>query len=310
MPTISLLEYCKKMENRLSDRIDSGLIDWKEPYAIEMTNFIHNRRYSTFNSHQLSNLRYASPFWITPYKISEKGYTIKPNEDLSYVVRRYYSKSPTNLENLVDAENSDEKISKKSNNDFFNNVKFDVVEIYNIQQLKEYDELRGSINPPHPNEELAEQIISALSNKIPTINFGADVPEYNGRLDKITVPPKTHYKRVEEYYSSIFHEIIHSLCNKRRSIVKSFSYDEEEIIAELGTSYIRQYIGMGNRTSEKSSTDYIHNYLSRIKNKPEAYYHITMKVRKVVNYILKKHDSFNQIHGRSSEYIYEVEKEI
>ena len=80
--------------------------------------------------------------------------------------------------------------------------------------------------------------------------------------------PRNDYKVLEEYYSTLFHEMVHSTGHKSRlarpGVTRnaiSFGdevYSKEELVAEMGAAMLCGVAGIDNRTIENSAS-YIHS---------------------------------------------------
>jgi len=103
---------------------------------------------------------------------------------------------------------------------------------------------------------------------------------YNRAFDLIRIPSMDCFSSPELYYASIYHELVHSTAHKRRlnrfkSKLPKFGtreYEEEELVAELGSCILCAYMNISFNTFEHQLS-YIANILrnilqdGRIKNK-------------------------------------------
>ena len=120
---------------------------------------------------------------------------------------------------------------------------------------------------------------------------------YSPMLDKIQLPLFEQFKSVNEYYSTAFHESVHSTmkenrCNRaedRKGKNVSFGsseYSKEELVAELGSASILNMIGIETDKSFRNSTAYIQNWLQELRNDVKFIVSASSKAEKAVNYIL------------------------
>ena len=96
---------------------------------------------------------------------------------------------------------------------------------------------------------------------------------YSPALDTIVIPQISQFDDVAEFYSTGFHETVHSTGHPSRlnriSDVARFgseSYSKEELTAELGSSYLVNTAGLETPSSFQNSAAYISNWLSALKN--------------------------------------------
>jgi antirestriction protein ArdC len=108
--------------------------------------------------------------------------------------------------------------------------------------------------------------------------------------DIITLPVITDFDSKEEYYSSLFHEAIHSTGHGKRldriTIAnKKEQYTEEELIAELGSAYLCRMCGISNTVIENQAA-YLQGWMSKIKGDPAILIRASLHARAAVQYLL------------------------
>ena len=86
------------------------------------------------------------------------------------------------------------------------------------------------------------------------------------------------FKNKSEYYSTLFHEITHSTghkdrCNRTDGMnvlsKKSHEYSYEELVAEIGATMLRNYVGIECKDADKNSQAYIKGWCERIESNPK-----------------------------------------
>ena len=88
--------------------------------------------------------------------------------------------------------------------------------------------------------------------------------------DYIEVAPPTVYKTPANFYSTLFHEMIHATSHKSRLNRKiggaygSSDYAKEELIAEFGASLLMTFTDSGISQTFENSTSYVSGWASRI----------------------------------------------
>ena len=106
------------------------------------------------------------------------------------------------------------------------------------------------------------------------------------------MPPRVQFENEEEYYSTLFHEIVHSTGHKSRLNrpgmenieFGSETYSKEELIAEMGAAFLCAYSGIEQATIH-NSTAYIQNWLEHLKNDKKLVIQAAQKAQKAVDYI-------------------------
>ena len=98
---------------------------------------------------------------------------------------------------------------------------------------------------------------------------------YNPIRDYIQVPTLEQYQNPNEYYSTLFHEMVHSTghssrlsrgLDERLTSFGSEDYSKEELIAELGSSMIMARLHIDTPQTFKNSTAYLQSWLLKLKN--------------------------------------------
>ena len=115
--------------------------------------------------------------------------------------------------------------------------------------------------------------------------------------DMICLPLFEQFTDTSEYYSTAFHESVHSTmkesrCNRaedRKGKLVAFGsddYSKEELVAEIGSANILNILGIETTKSFRNSAAYIQNWLSVLKNDVKFIVSASSKAEKAVKYIL------------------------
>lgn len=145
----------------------------------------------------------------------------------------------------------------------------------------------------HDPIEAAEGIVAGYKDA-PKIQFAPGSAFYRPSVDLISVPPLADYPKAEEYYSTLFHEMVHSTGHKsrlgREGIVNSDGfgnekYSFEELVAELGAAYLCAEAGIDNSTIENSSA-YIAGWLKKLRNDKTLIVRAASQAQKAADFIL------------------------
>lgn len=111
----------------------------------------------------------------------------------------------------------------------------------------------------------------------------------------VNVPPMKDFPRVEEYYCTLFHELVHSTGHssrlKRSGITSttahfgSEDYSKEELVAEIGASMLTGLSGFVDVTFD-NSTAYIQSWLRNLKDDKTLIVKAASQAQKAIDYIL------------------------
>jgi len=139
----------------------------------------------------------------------------------------------------------------------------------------------------------AEKIVDGYIGK-PSIEQKKNQACYYPFLDKINMPLEEYFKSNEGWYSTLFHEMVHSTGHKKRlnrpeimesNFFGSIDYSKEELVAELGAAFLCSKAGIDN-TLENSAA-YIQSWLRRLRSKDNVKWIVQAgsKAQQAVNYI-------------------------
>ena len=116
---------------------------------------------------------------------------------------------------------------------------------------------------------------------------------YSPAMDTIVVPGIDQFADIAEYYSTVYHEAVHSTGHSTRlnriSDIANFgseSYSKEELVAELGASYLVNAVGLETPSSFGNTAAYIKGWLAALKDDKRFVVSAAGKAEKAVGYIL------------------------
>ena len=102
------------------------------------------------------------------------------------------------------------------------------------------------------------------------------------------------FAETAEYYSTAFHEMVHSTGHMKRlarlevpAHFGSEDYSKEELIAEIGSSALVHHCGLETPESFRNNAAYVQNWLTVLKNDKRFIVSAAGKAEKAVNYILE-----------------------
>ena len=124
---------------------------------------------------------------------------------------------------------------------------------------------------------------------------GSDRAYYSPANDSVTVPCRAQFKTGDEFYSTLFHELVHSTGHKSR--LDRFSgpgnhsfggdeYSKEELVAEIGAACLNSIFGIETKSSFQNSAAYIKSWVRKFKEDRKMIVSASSKAEKAVNYFL------------------------
>lgn len=269
--------------DRIIEQLERGVIPWKKPWGGVIDgayNRISKRPYSLLNQMLLQH----SGEYATFKQWSELGGHIRKGEKSEIVV--FWKLQP------YEDENADgEKIIKQ----------IPLLRYYNVFHVSQVDGIEPKeldLNEFEPIEE-AERIKTEYMTRehLKILEKLTDKAFYSPTFDYIQIPCKEQYQNVEEFYSTLFHEMVHSTGYKTRldrEDVKdcmyfgSENYSKEELTAELGSAFLVNLLGIETKNSFRNSSAYIQGWLGRLRGDKKFIVSASSKAEKAVKYILNE----------------------
>ena len=283
----------EKVTNKVIELLDQGEIPWKKPWTINGVlprNLVTGMEYRGMNAFLLSLCcyDYESPYFLTFNQTKKLGGSVKKEEHAIPVI--YWNWR----EKKVEVENESGEIE-------FEVKKIPFMRYYNVFNVEQCSGLEDKIpevkietfnNTPI---ERCEKIVDEMKDK-PKIKHGGSTAVYTPRNDTIKLPEMKYFEPVEEYYSTLYHDLIHSTGHEKRlkrfdsGRVSSFGseeYSKEELIAEMGSAYLCGICEIENKTIE-NSTAYIQGWLKELRNNKRMVIYAAAGAQKSIDYILNK----------------------
>ena len=124
------------------------------------------------------------------------------------------------------------------------------------------------------------------------IRLGGDHAAYNPSGDFIICPHKHRFKEEKAYYSTIFHEVVHlsghsSRLNRlQHSRFGDQRYAFEELVAELGTSFILSALGIPQSDDMQNHKAYLASWMSALNKDSRFIFQAASCASKATDYVL------------------------
>lgn len=284
--------------DRIIAQMEKGIIPWHKPwntlggFSAENVaiSYVSRRPYSLLNQWLLGE----PGEYLTFKQMAERGGRLKPGEKSKIVV--FYQ-----MLHKEDKEHLDENGKPKV-------INIPLLKYYNVWHLNQIEGIESKLvngeEPVKPGAELtpnerAEEIINGYllqaSHPKLTIKQSSEA-FYRPSTDEVVVPMMSQYENTAEYYSTTFHELIHSTghkdrCNRKsitdgKSFFGSHEYSKEELVAETGSAMLLCYAGIDSASAFKNNVAYIQSWMRSLKNDPKMIVWASGKAEKAAKWIL------------------------
>lgn len=271
---------------RIIDQLENGVIPWEKPWTGIKSgayNRISKKPYSLLNQMLLQH----DGEYATFKQWESLGGHVRKGEKSEIVV--FWKIQPIEEEK----EDGTKEVKQIPLLRYFN--------VFHISQVDGVEPLSADeINNIEPIEK-AENVLHDYWTRedITVEHIAGDDAYYLPSRDLIRLPLFEQFMDANEYYSTAFHESVHSTmkesrCNRaeeRKGKLVAFGsndYSKEELVAEIGSASLMNIIGIETTKSFRNSSAYIQNWLSVLKNDVKFIVSASSKAEKAVDYILGK----------------------
>ncbi len=283
-----MLDLYSMITDRIVNALEKGTVPWHQPWTGGSSGCIS---YSTGRPYSLLNhilLGGISGQYITFNQATLAGGHVRRGEKAKLVVFwKPYEK--------VDEETGE--ITKHFYLRYYN--------VFHLDQVEGVDprwavSVRSSGLKP---DAAADAIVADYVNRsgITLRITESDRAFYRPSEDTVVVPLLSQYRKQEEYYSTLFHELTHSTGHKSRldriSDIVAFgdhSYSKEELVAELGSAFLINHCGLETPSSFSNSASYIDGWLQALKGDKRLIVSAAGAAEKAVDLILGKEAEENE----------------
>ncbi|RPI19837.1 MAG: DUF1738 domain-containing protein [Ignavibacteriae bacterium] len=281
-------EYTELVDSIIKD-LENNIIPWRKPWFSKLpVNFKTKKQYRGINILLLLSAAhkkgFESHYWLTAnqaFHLGGKIKSIEVNKNSNIILAKWKHKI------VKDERGRPQKkmwLMMRSH------------KIYNLEQTtgvrnKYYD---GNTLSLFNINQQAEDVIKSYRNP-PVFSYSPDRAYYMPCLDLIGIPKLDQFYSPEEYYSTYFHELIHSTGHKKRLNRSLFAkvikfgdeeYAKEELVAELGAAFLSSHCDFFSKTC-KNSGAYLKSWLKVLKSDKTFLLSATKHAQFACDYIIE-----------------------
>jgi len=294
MGKISVYEI---ITNRIIETLEKGTVPWKKPWKTGAPiNLISKKEYRGINTIILSMASFSSPYFATIRQINQLGGSVQKGAKGLPVVFWKFPKVKPEAESekspIKDAPSEDSSESK------FKKPNVPLMRYYTVFNVEQCEGLESKI----PVEETiifdpiekCEKVVASYPDK-PPIEQSGQKACYRPLTDEIFMPVPESFDSSEHYYGTLFHELVHSTGHEKRlgrEGVKDHSsfgdhlYSKEELVAEIGSSFLCGKTGLDISSIFSNQVAYIGSWLEALKNDKRMVIYAAAQAQKAVDHIM------------------------
>lgn len=261
---------------KILEQLAKGVAPWRKPWkpGLDAINWFTGNPYRGINK----LLTEPGAEYATWKQIYDAGGAVKPEERNNYTIIVFY----TDYIKEVDEDTTE---------------KYPVLRFYKVYNINTQCTGLTSKRPityepdtvQHNPILEAERLINDFADA-PEIVFQSGRAVYNSFFDRVSVPPLKDFDKPEEYYCTLFHELVHSTGHKSRldrKFGKKFAdekYSKEELVAEFGAAMLCGIAGIDQPIIENSAA-YIAGWIKALKKDSRLIVTAANAAQKAADYI-------------------------
>tara|TARA_R110002096_G_scaffold143681_5_gene299956 strand:+ start:675 stop:1574 length:900 start_codon:yes stop_codon:yes gene_type:complete len=284
----------QEITNLIIGKLEQGFIPWRRPWSAygAAASYITKKPYRGVNALLMNMLNHEKPYYLTFKQAKELGGTVKKgSKSVPVLYWNFYFRHAETGKKLSEAEARKLPSDKVKKSAFLREYK-----VFNIDQVDniEFDIPEVVIKPENEIIDSCESIVTGMPNAPRIRHDNAKKAFYVPSRDYINIPPIRFFDSSEFYYDTLFHELIHSTGHQSRlnrpeitehNSFGSENYSKEELVAELGGSFLCGVAGIQDERTIENNTAYIQGWVKRLKNDKKLIIEAAAKAQKAADFM-------------------------
>jgi antirestriction protein ArdC len=248
-------------------------------------NFHTGKPYRGINVFLLWSSPYNSPFWLTFKQAQELKGNVRKGEKGTQIVF-YKQLRDRKKEDATTCEEDDRAPFVLCYYTVFNVEQCDGLTLPQIEQPTPVSEIDA--------DETCEAIVTGWENR-PALHLTSATEHrayYRPSTDSVHMPARSRFVDAPHYYSTLFHELVHSTGHESR-LNRTFGdrfgdelYSKEELVAEMGAAFLCVIAEIANEHTVRNTTAYVQNWISKLEEDNRLIVHAAANAQKAVDSIL------------------------
>ena len=269
-----------------------GVIPWEKPWKTPRysggpfpRNFYTGKPYRGMNVLLLWSSEYSSTFWLTFKQAQALKGNVRKGEHGTPIV--FYKPLPEHAKNDDEGTGEDERVP-------FILCHYTVFNVEQCDGLTLPESEQPTSAPEIDADETCEAIVDGWANR-PALYLMSETEHrayYRPGTDSVHMPARSRFVDAPHYYSTFFHELVHSTGHESR-LNRTFGdrfgdelYSREELVAEMGAAFLCAIAGIANEHTDRNTTAYIQNWIAKLEEDNRLIIHAAANAQRAVDLIL------------------------
>ncbi len=168
--------------------------------------------------------------------------------------------------------------------------------VFNVEQCDglSLPQIEPALTNNVDEHETCEAIVNGWENH-PRLHLTSETEQrayYRPSTDSVHMPARFRFVDTPHYYSTLFHELVHSTGHESR-LNRPFHarfgdelYTKEELLAEMGAAFLCAFAGIANEHTDRNTTAYLQNWIAKLEEDNRLLVHAAANAQKAVDSIL------------------------
>ena len=268
---------------RFIEQLKRGTVPWQKPW-LAVQNIVSRKPYRGINSLLLGSAEFQSPFWLTFKQSLDLGGHVKKGEKSTPVI--YYK--------ILEKRDEAGKIVLREDGRPARIPFVRWANVFNLDQTEgiQTPAITASENVTQPQEKAAAIVENARLCPIHHAGFAAC---YLPQDDVIRIPAPSIFRSREDYYHTLYHEMIHASGHmsrlNREGVTQhtrfgSERYSKEELIGELGAAFLSNDAGILDSVRFENSAAYLGSWINKLENDPRFIVSAASQAQRASDFIM------------------------
>ena len=285
----------QEVTNKMIALIEQGVAPWRctwNKYGLAR-NYATGHQYSGINAFLMNLTQHPIPYFMSFKQAKAMGGKIRKGAkaEMVYFFKPLFKDKDENfvkLERAKALKGMGEEVQVIPMLKYYN--------VFNIEDIEGIEiEIPEVQLKDHERIEKCEAIIKGIKNPPKYVFENANQAYYAPISDKLNMPAIGQFETAEDYYTTFFHELTHATGHasrlNREGIIKlnpfgSPGYSKEELVAEMGASFLSAYVGINYDELTENSAAYLKGWLSVLKADKKLIFKAAAEAQKAADYIL------------------------
>jgi antirestriction protein ArdC len=285
----------QEVTNKMIELLEQGVAPWRCTWSKygAARNYASGHVYTGINAFLMNLTPHPIPYFMSFKQIKAKGGKVRKGSKANMVLF-YKTLFKNEKEGFVSGKQATALQGMGEEVQTIPMLKY--YSVFNIEDIEGIDITIPEVElKEHERIEKCEQLIQSMKNPPEYVHQDANRAYYAPLSDKLNMPALGQFETAEEYYCTYFHELTHSTGHKtrlnREGITKlnpfgSPEYSREELVAEMGASFLAVHTGINLDEITNNSAAYLQGWLKVLKADKKLIFKAAAEAQKAADYIL------------------------